>query len=127
MLRLIPWLAAPIVVTGGHPGCTPELLRVDGSSYYRLIKGENRTTCKELTGGACPVAVPTLGYPCLVSCVESVASCASVNPQTPGVNKWKDPNLCTSCEVTACKFCDHPHKDGPARCNVCFEAGQRWR
>lgn len=34
----------------------------------------------------------------MVSCVESVASCASVNPQTPGVNKWKDPELCSSAE-----------------------------
>ena len=34
----------------------------------------------------------------LVSCVESVSSCASVNPQTPGVNKWKDPELCISAE-----------------------------
>ena len=29
-----------------------------------------------------------------MSCVESVAFCAEVNPQTPGVNKWKDPNKC---------------------------------
>jgi hypothetical protein len=32
----------------------------------------------------------------------------------------------TSCDVTACKFCDYPHQDGPARCNVCFETGRMW-
>eukprot|EP00435_Cladocopium_sp_Y103_P059516 s1118_g21.t1 len=115
-LLILPWLG--ILVEGG---CTSELLRAEGGNYYRLIEGEEKITCSELTDGKCPVAVPALGYPCLVSCVESVASCASVNPQTPGVNKWKDPDLCTSCDVTACKFCDYPHEDGPARCNVCFE------
>jgi len=103
-------------------GCTPELLRSDeAGSYYRLIEGEEKTTCSQLTDGACPVAVPALGYPCLVSCVESVAFCAEVNPQTPGVNKWKDPNKCTSCDVTACKFCDYPTETGHAHCKVCFE------
>lgn len=102
--------------------CTPELLRSDQHGhYYRLIKGEEETTCEKLTGGKCPIAVPALGYSCLVSCVESVASCAKLNPRKPGVNTFEDPHLCTSCHVTACKMCTFPSKDGLAKCQVCFD------
>ncbi|CAE7246759.1 unnamed protein product [Symbiodinium natans] len=105
----------------GH--CTPELLRADNSGqYFRLVKDEEETTCSKLTDGACPLAVPAPGYPCLVSCVSSEEECARLNPQAPSVNPLKDDKLCTSCPITACKTCHY--QDDSVGCKACFETRQ---
>ncbi|CAK9039565.1 unnamed protein product [Durusdinium trenchii] len=87
------WLQDPSFVQellGSLPGVDINDERIQEA----LKEGEEETTCEKLTGGKCPIAVPALGYSCLVSCVESVASCAKLNPRKPGVNTFEDPHLC---------------------------------
>ncbi|CAJ1375202.1 unnamed protein product, partial [Effrenium voratum] len=122
MARFVLGLAALATSLAAEQGCTPELLRADTEgNYFRLVEDEKKTTCAELSDGKCPLAAPAPGFPCLVSCVASEAACAASNPNTPGVNHWEDPHLCTSCEITACKFCTFPKKNGPAQCDTCFD------
>jgi len=60
-----------------------------------------------------------LGNPCLVSCVASETECATINPHTAGINPSEDPQLCSTCDITACRFCTF--EQGAATCHSCFD------
>lgn len=102
------------------------MLQRDAQGRYRRLagrpsssSGSSASSCSQLTDGKCPIAVPIRGSSCLVTCVAAEEDCQEMNPSTPGIDRFRDPFLCTSCDITACSSCKFSSA-GDARCEECY-------
>ncbi|CAJ1443919.1 unnamed protein product, partial [Effrenium voratum] len=79
---------------GGKLPCGTTLATDCSISYHQM-------ECPE----ECPFIAPDLHFPCQFTCLNP-GKCAQSNIETP----YPDPryNLCTSCSVVGCKWCDSP-------------------
>eukprot|EP00930_Biecheleria_cincta_P001385 TRINITY_DN102527_c0_g1_i1.p1 TRINITY_DN102527_c0_g1~~TRINITY_DN102527_c0_g1_i1.p1 ORF type:complete len:984 (-),score=146.78 TRINITY_DN102527_c0_g1_i1:1048-3999(-) len=119
------WLLAS-TLEAGAAHCPTQLLQHDGEGNYYPMGANGtvlseKTTCADLSGGSCPLAVPVPGFPCLVNCVAHTQDCVQMNPQTPGVNPFAHANLCAACKINGCSDCQYSSAHAPPTCKQCFD------